>query len=85
MLKNKDLIIRSPNSTRPWQHVLEPIFGYLRLARNYTLIKIKVILLHGTLAHQKKKNRKVIEIAKFTKKKFLNSKSKIIIKSYHLH
>ena len=31
-LKNKTpLIIRSPNSTRPWQHVLEPISGYLKL------------------------------------------------------
>jgi CDP-glucose 4,6-dehydratase len=24
--------IRRPNSTRPWQHVLEPLHGYLRLA-----------------------------------------------------
>ena len=24
--------IRSPNSTRPWQHVLEPLSGYLQLA-----------------------------------------------------
>ena len=24
--------IRSPHSTRPWQHVLEPLSGYLRLA-----------------------------------------------------
>lgn len=31
--KNKDLIIRNPNSTRPWQHVLEPISGYLLLAK----------------------------------------------------
>jgi CDP-glucose 4,6-dehydratase len=23
--------IRNPNSTRPWQHVLEPVFGYLNL------------------------------------------------------
>ena len=31
-LKNKTpLIIRSPDATRPWQHVLEPISGYLRL------------------------------------------------------
>ena len=31
-LKNrKPLIIRSPDATRPWQHVLEPISGYLRL------------------------------------------------------
>ena len=30
---NKDrLKIRSPNSTRPWQHVLEPLSGYLTLA-----------------------------------------------------
>jgi len=26
------LMIRSPNSIRPWQHVLEPISGYLKLA-----------------------------------------------------
>ncbi len=26
------LIIRSPNATRPWQHVLEPLSGYLYLA-----------------------------------------------------
>ncbi len=31
-LRNKTaLIIRSPNATRPWQHVLEPISGYLKL------------------------------------------------------
>lgn len=29
---NKKLIIRNPYSTRPWQHVLEPIFGYLYFA-----------------------------------------------------
>ena len=32
-IKNKEkLIIRSPNATRPWQHVLEPLSGYLSLA-----------------------------------------------------
>ena len=30
--KNKKVIIRSPYSTRPWQHVLDVIFGYLKLA-----------------------------------------------------
>ena len=29
---NKKAILRNPDSTRPWQHVLEPINGYLRLA-----------------------------------------------------
>ena len=30
----KNLKIRYPNSTRPWQHVLEPIYGYIVLAYN---------------------------------------------------
>lgn len=29
---NKAVEIRSPNATRPWQHVLEPLSGYLNLA-----------------------------------------------------
>ena len=29
---NKKLYLRKPNATRPWQHVLEPISGYLTLA-----------------------------------------------------
>tara|TARA_S200000501_G_scaffold378992_1_gene445915 strand:- start:10586 stop:11662 length:1077 start_codon:yes stop_codon:yes gene_type:complete len=28
---NKRVILRNPESTRPWQHVLEPIGGYLKL------------------------------------------------------
>lgn len=30
--KNQDVIIRNPQSIRPWQHVFEPIRGYLMLA-----------------------------------------------------
>lgn len=30
--KNQPLLIRSPNAIRPWQHVLEPLAGYLLLA-----------------------------------------------------
>lgn len=29
--KNETLEIRSPNATRPWEHVLEPLSGYLQL------------------------------------------------------
>ncbi|WP_435189567.1 CDP-glucose 4,6-dehydratase [Pseudothioglobus sp. nBUS_23] len=29
----KPVLIRSPNATRPWQHVLEPLSGYLKLAK----------------------------------------------------
>ena len=31
--KKKKLIIRNPNNIRPWQHVIEPLFGYLKLAK----------------------------------------------------
>jgi len=30
--KKKNLFVRYPNAIRPWQHVLEPLAGYLRLA-----------------------------------------------------
>lgn len=30
--QNKVLIIRTPNAVRPWQHVLEPLSGYMLLA-----------------------------------------------------
>jgi CDP-glucose 4,6-dehydratase len=32
--KNKPVAIRNPKATRPWQHVLEPLSGYLILAQN---------------------------------------------------
>lgn len=31
--KNEKLLIRNPNATRPWQHVLEPLSGYLLLGQ----------------------------------------------------
>jgi len=35
--RNESVVLRSPNATRPWQHVLEPLSGYLTLAeRNYS-------------------------------------------------
>ena len=32
LLARQDIIIRNPASVRPWQHVLEPLSGYLALA-----------------------------------------------------
>jgi CDP-glucose 4,6-dehydratase len=41
---NGDIVtIRSPNSTRPWQHVLEPLSGYLQLGEHL----LKTADLHG--------------------------------------
>ncbi len=31
--EGKDIEIRSPNATRPWEHVLEPLSGYLKVGQ----------------------------------------------------
>lgn len=41
--KNEKVEIRSPNATRPWQHVLEPLSGYLHLGSEL----FQNISLHG--------------------------------------
>ena len=35
------IVLRNPNSVRPWQHVLEPLSGYLILAQKIHSAKIK--------------------------------------------
>ena len=32
-IKGEDIIVRNPYSTRPYQHVLEPVFAYLMIAK----------------------------------------------------
>jgi CDP-glucose 4,6-dehydratase len=32
LAKDEPIAVRNPSATRPWQHVLEPLGGYLRLA-----------------------------------------------------
>jgi CDP-glucose 4,6-dehydratase len=39
-LIGKNTLIRYPKSTRPWQHVLDPIFGYLMLGEKLLNSKI---------------------------------------------
>jgi CDP-glucose 4,6-dehydratase len=34
IFSGEKLIIRNPLATRPWQHVLEPLFAYIELAKN---------------------------------------------------
>ena len=36
-VQGSELIVRNPASTRPWQHVLDPLFGYLESAENMLL------------------------------------------------
>ena len=66
--KNRNAIIRNPNSTRPWQHVLEVIRGYLHSAiigkRNSKKINGEAFNF-GPSNYQ---NRSVIQLVKLMKK-----------------
>ena len=65
--KKKKVILRNPNSTRPWQHVLEAVFGYLTLA-----IKLnKNSKIHGeafNFGPNNKDNKSVLNVVKEMKK-----------------
>ncbi len=83
--KNKIVKIRSPKSTRPWQHVLEPLNGYLCLALKLQKIK----KLNGesfNFGPGKSKNYNVENIIKliqilFPNLKYQISKKKIFFES----
>ena len=74
---NKNLLIRSPNATRPWQHVMEPICGYLKLAEKLSGKNGQKFLGSWNFGPNNI-NLSVLNLAKLGKKIF-NSKSKIII------
>ncbi len=70
---NKKLKIRNPYATRPWQHVLEPLYGYLLLAAN--LKKRKNI--HGqsfNFGPSKFSNKTVFDVIKELKNNLLKVK-----------
>jgi len=37
LLTNKDVFLRNPHMVRPWQHVLDPLYGYMKLAEQMYL------------------------------------------------
>jgi len=76
-VKNKKVLIRHPNSTRPWQHVLEVIWGYLLLAEKLSKNKSK---LHGeafNFGPNKYSRYTVLQILNLIKKKWININWKI--------
>ena len=79
-LNNKKLALRSPNATRPWQHVLEPLCGYLKLSEKLFFDKKGKYVGSWNFGPNTKYNLKVKDIAKLGKK-ILSSKSKIILEN----
>ncbi len=59
---NKKLKVRNPNHIRPWQHVIEPTFGYLKLAQFQYDNKLKKIDASWNFGPNKKSFVKVIDI-----------------------
>ena len=75
-IKNQEVLIRNPNSTRPWQNVIDVVRGYTDLALN--LAKNKK--LHGEVFNfgpNNNKNYRVIDILKLIKKFWPQVKWKI--------
>lgn len=78
--KNKSISIRNPRSTRPWQHVLDALNGYLKLA--FYLNKNKKF--HGqcfNFGPNDKSSKTVIDLVREINKNWRNTKWKINKKS----
>ncbi len=79
--ENKTIVLRSPNATRPWQHVLEPLSGYLLLGQKLMDRELKSHLHPSWNFGPKKKNcKKVISIVNLLCKEWNENKPKVIIK-----
>ena len=76
---NKNLILRNPEATRPWQHVIEPLIGYLMLAENLSSKEGKKYSGPWNFGPSSKQNMKVLNLVKLFKEN-INASSKIIIK-----
>ncbi len=66
----KKLIVRNPGSIRPWQHVLEPLMGYLILAEKQFNNKISKNENCWNFGPKKRNFKKVIQIVRDMKKNY---------------
>ena len=65
--RNKKVLLRNPNSTRPWQHVMEAVWGYLKLASKLKL-NSKLHCEAFNFGPNPKSNYSVLKIIKIMKK-----------------
>jgi len=84
--KNKNLILRSPNSVRPWQFIIDPLYGYLLLLME--LHKKKVFKEYcWNFGPEKSNNKSVGHVINLINKEFSNSvkiiNKKNILKNYY--
>ena len=80
--KNKKLILRYPEAIRPWQHVIEPLYGYLLLLEKLYKKKIKLENNSWNFGPKKNNNESVVKMINilnnfFENKVHIISKKKI--------
>ena len=74
----KNIILRNPSATRPWQHVLEPLSGYLSLGQKLIDKELKSNI-HPcwNFGPYKRNCKKVLDIVKLLVKDWQGNKTKI--------
>ena len=84
--KQGKIFLRSPNSIRPWQHVIDPLYGYLKILQNLYKKK-KNIIGPWNLGPGTKNNESVYKIIKIINSEFDNKikiiKKPILSKNFH--
>ena len=70
VIKKEDLLIRYPKATRPWQHVLDCIYGYLKLSE--TILNKKIYSGAYNFGPELSSNKNVEEILEKMKKYWPN-------------
>ena len=82
---NNKILIRNPISTRPWQHVLEPLSGYLILGHKFLNKNINISTYPSWNFGPEKKNCK--NVIKVVEKILADwpMKKKIVIKKEKMH
>ena len=60
--------MRNPQSVRPWQHVLEPLSGYLMLAQNIRDKKIRKLTQNWNFAPNISSCKSVLYLSKYFSK-----------------
>ena len=85
-LKKKKIYLRQPNSIRPWQHVIDPLYGYLLLLKN--LYQKKKYEEHSWNFGPKPSNNKTVREVVEQLNIYFNNSIKIfhsprLVKNYH--
>ena len=68
---NKTLVIRMPEATRPWQHEIEPLFGYILLVQKLCSKKGKKYVGAWNFGPSLRQNLQVLKFAKMIKEKII--------------